>query len=68
MSQERLNHLMMLNVHKEWLDSVDLKKVANEFCAVRDYRVWGAVCVKTNFFTPSHFLASICQKHTVLSV
>ena len=38
MSQERLNHLMMLNVHKEQLDSLDLKKVANEFCAVRNYR------------------------------
>ena len=37
MSQERLNHLMMLNVHKERLDSLDLKKVANEFCAVRNY-------------------------------
>ena len=35
MSQERLNHLMM---HKERLDSLDSKKVANEFCAVRNYR------------------------------
>ena len=30
-------------------------------------RVWGAVCVKTNFFTPPRFLASICKKTPFLS-
>ena len=38
---------MMLNVHKERLDSLDLKKVANEFSAVRDYRahVFGVLVI-----------------------
>ena len=36
--QERLNHLMMLHVHCEKTDSLDLTKVANEFVSYRDRR------------------------------
>lgn len=31
MSQERLNYLMILHVHKERTDSLDMKAVMNEF-------------------------------------
>ena len=31
MSQERLNNLMVLHVHKEHCDKLELERVANEF-------------------------------------
>jgi len=31
MAQERLNHLMILHVHKERTDNLDLKSVLNDF-------------------------------------
>ncbi len=39
MTQQRLNHLMLMHVHKERLDAIDLKIIANEFCATREYRL-----------------------------
>lgn len=38
MGQARLNHLMLLNIHKEQLDDLDLKIVANEFVRESDHR------------------------------
>ena len=32
MSQERLNHLMLLTIHKEKAESLDLVVIANSFC------------------------------------
>ena len=32
MSQERLNYLMLLSIHKENTDELDLIKVAHDFC------------------------------------
>ena len=31
MTQERLNHYMILGTYKEQLDNIDLKKLAKEF-------------------------------------
>ena len=44
MTQERLNHLMILHVHKELTDSINLCDVANEFVRVheRRYQVFGS--------------------------
>ena len=39
MTQERLNHLMILHVHKEATDSMDLDTVANEFVSGTEHRV-----------------------------
>ena len=33
MSQARLNHLMLMNIHKEETDQMSLAEVANEFLA-----------------------------------
>ena len=38
MSQERLNHLMILHTHKERTDSLDLKHVINDFIAGSEHR------------------------------
>ncbi len=38
MSQARLNHLMLLYVHREVTDSLDLIQVANEFISDSDHR------------------------------
>jgi len=35
MSQARLNHLIVLHVHRDRTDDLVLKKVATEFCASR---------------------------------
>ncbi len=39
MTQQRLNHLMMLHVHKTSTDSLDLMQVAREFVAGREGRL-----------------------------
>ena len=39
MSQDRLNHLMILHVHKELTDALDLKEVANEFVCGSEHRL-----------------------------
>ena len=31
MTQERLNHMMVLHVHKDMIDSLNLKQVGNDF-------------------------------------
>ena len=38
MSQERLNSIMILHVHKENTDELDLKLFSNEFVSKLDYR------------------------------
>ena len=38
MSQERLNHIMILHIHKELTDTLDLNYVGNEFRTKSDYR------------------------------
>lgn len=38
MTQERLNYLMLLHVHKEKTDSLDLKEVLNEFVGCSEHR------------------------------
>ena len=39
MSQERLNHVMILNIHKEIaMEKLDLKEVSNEFVSKYDGR------------------------------
>ena len=39
MSQERLNNLMVLHVHKEQVDGLELAKVAREFVSGREGRL-----------------------------
>ena len=38
MTQERLNHLMMMHIHKERTDQLDLKSVLNDFISGSDHR------------------------------
>ena len=38
MAQERLNHLMIMHVHKERTDKLDLKSVLNDFVAGSEHR------------------------------
>ena len=38
MSQERLNHCMLLSIHKEKTDEINLKNVANVFCEANEER------------------------------
>lgn len=38
MSQPRLNHLLLLHVHQDLTDNVDLIAVAQDFVAANDYR------------------------------
>ena len=37
--QDRLNHLMILHVHKDRTDALDLKEVANEFVSGSEHRL-----------------------------
>ncbi len=39
MKQERLNHLLVLHVHKELTDSFDLKDIASDFISGSDHRI-----------------------------
>ena len=39
MGQERLNNSMVLHVHKDFTEKIDLKKVANEFVAGHEMRL-----------------------------
>ena len=38
MSQERLNHCMLLSIHKEKTDEINLTNVANVFCKANEER------------------------------
>ena len=38
MTQSRLNNIMVLHIHKHLTDSVDHKKVLNEFASANDER------------------------------
>ncbi len=38
MKQDRLNHLMILNIYKELANELDLPAVANEFISDSDHR------------------------------
>ena len=38
MSQERLNHRMLLSIHKEKTDETNLKNVTNVFCEANEER------------------------------
>ena len=37
-TQKRLNHIMLMHIHKERTDKIDLIKVANEFVEWKDNR------------------------------
>lgn len=39
MTQDRLNHLMVLYVHKDLTDSLDLIRVANDFVSKSEQRL-----------------------------
>ena len=39
MRQDRLNHLMVLHIHDERTDELDLKEVANEFVGECEHRL-----------------------------
>ena len=39
MGQERLNNLMLLHIHKEITDDLDLKDVATEFISGSEHRL-----------------------------
>ena len=46
MSQERLNHCMLLSIHKEKTDEINLKNVGNVFCEGNEERrrTFGMFC------------------------
>jgi len=61
MGQERLNHVLILNVHQDKTDSIDLKSVARDFISLND--------VKRNIF--GHLdsqLAYLVQLYRVLCI
>jgi len=37
MTQERLNHVAVCNVHKEYIDKLHLMAIANEFIALNEH-------------------------------
>ena len=39
MTQERLNHLMILSTYKEMVDNIDLTKICNEFATANERRL-----------------------------
>ena len=39
MSQQRLNNLMVLFIHRDSLDEMDLEEVADEFISAKDTRL-----------------------------
>ena len=39
MGQQRLNNLMVLHVHKDMTDAIDLQKIANEFVGDSEHRL-----------------------------
>ena len=39
MGQERLNNLLMLHIHKEYTDELDLVTVANDFVSYSEHRL-----------------------------
>ena len=39
MTQHRLNHLMILHIHKELTDNIDMLKAANDFVAGSEHRL-----------------------------
>ena len=47
MKQERLNHLMFLQVHKQLIDTLNLADVANDFVSSCDHRlsIWKVLIV-----------------------
>ena len=46
MSRERLNHCMLLSIHKEKTDEINLKNVGNVFCEANEERrrTFGMFC------------------------
>ena len=38
MSQERLNHLMIMHVHKERTDDLEIKTILNNFVSMSEHR------------------------------
>ena len=49
MPQERLNYCMLLSMHKEKTDEINLKNVANVFCEANEdkRRTFGIFCDET---------------------
>ena len=39
MNQDRLNHLMVLHIHKQITDDLNLKDVANDFVSASEHRL-----------------------------
>ena len=52
MSQERLNHSILLSIHKEKTDDINLKNIANVFCeASEDRRPTFGIFVMKTFYS-----------------
>ena len=62
MSQQRLNHLMLLHVHKSSTDQLSLVDVANDFIAGSDHRkqVFGMKFLPSDLQTCASFVQSPC--------
>ena len=69
MSQERLNHCMLLSVHKEKTDEINLKNVANVFCeAIEERRRTFGIFCDAEFFTVKSLKCSYFQKNNFLTL
>ncbi len=51
MTQERLNHLLVMQVHKERTDNLDLKAASNEFVSESDHRSVSWLSIKMFLFS-----------------
>ena len=47
MTQEQLDHLMVMHVHKERTDKLDLKTVLNNFVSESEHRTSILPCINT---------------------
>ena len=65
MSQERLNHCMLLSIYKEKTDKINLKNVTNVFCEANEERrrTFGIFC-DTYFLQLNVWSADISKKPT----
>ena len=58
MSQERLNHLLVLHTHKDYTDSLELSAVANEFVSFSEHRIQ----IFGNFTEDDNISGGYCRK------
>ena len=71
MTQPRLNHLMLLHIHKEDCDKLNLEQCADDFCANSEHRrniflevLYMLIATFISHCFPVQF-ANVCEKATL---